>query len=212
MPITYRVGNDLDLDQVQELYRGSTLGERRPVEDLDEAGAGAGDGAEATGGIDDGPEVPTDRVGLVHVPFGDAHQLGHQRVGLVPLVPHEGEAAAGPQHPVDLRQGLLVGEPVEGLGADDGVHGAVGQRDGLGGPVQGPGPGQGRDQLLSHLGHRFHRDHLRPGRGQQSGELAGARAQIDADPAGPQPELARQPPQQVGGIPWPPAGIGLRGG
>ncbi len=33
MPITYRVGNDLDLDQVQELYRGSTLGERRPVED-----------------------------------------------------------------------------------------------------------------------------------------------------------------------------------
>ncbi len=30
--ITYRVGNDLDLDQVIELYRESTLGERRPVE------------------------------------------------------------------------------------------------------------------------------------------------------------------------------------
>lgn len=31
--IEYRVGNDLDLDQVIELYRASTLGERRPIED-----------------------------------------------------------------------------------------------------------------------------------------------------------------------------------
>lgn len=31
--ITYRLGNDLDLDQVHELYRASTLGERRPVDD-----------------------------------------------------------------------------------------------------------------------------------------------------------------------------------
>src|SRR6185436_1345481 len=31
--ITYRVGNDLDLDAVIELYRASTLGERRPVDD-----------------------------------------------------------------------------------------------------------------------------------------------------------------------------------
>ena len=31
--ITYRLGNDLDLDAVIELYRASTLGERRPVED-----------------------------------------------------------------------------------------------------------------------------------------------------------------------------------
>lgn len=31
--ITYRNGNDLDLDGVIELYQASTLGERRPVED-----------------------------------------------------------------------------------------------------------------------------------------------------------------------------------
>jgi ribosomal protein S18 acetylase RimI-like enzyme len=31
--ITYRTGNDLDLDRVIELYRVSTLGERRPVDD-----------------------------------------------------------------------------------------------------------------------------------------------------------------------------------
>lgn len=31
--ITYRTGNQLDLDQVIELYRASTLGERRPVDD-----------------------------------------------------------------------------------------------------------------------------------------------------------------------------------
>ena len=31
--ITYRNGNSLDLDAVIELYRASTLGERRPVDD-----------------------------------------------------------------------------------------------------------------------------------------------------------------------------------
>ena len=31
--ISYRSGNDLDLDAVIELYRASTLGERRPVDD-----------------------------------------------------------------------------------------------------------------------------------------------------------------------------------
>lgn len=31
--ITYQNGNNLDLDQVIDLYRASTLGERRPIED-----------------------------------------------------------------------------------------------------------------------------------------------------------------------------------
>ena len=31
--ITYQTGNDLNLDQVIELYRASTLGERRPVDE-----------------------------------------------------------------------------------------------------------------------------------------------------------------------------------
>jgi len=31
--ITYRVGNDLNLDQVLDLYRASTLGERRPIDE-----------------------------------------------------------------------------------------------------------------------------------------------------------------------------------
>lgn len=31
--IDYRIGNELDLDQVLELYRASTLGARRPIED-----------------------------------------------------------------------------------------------------------------------------------------------------------------------------------
>ena len=31
--ISYRLGNDLDLDELIELYRASTLGERRPVHD-----------------------------------------------------------------------------------------------------------------------------------------------------------------------------------
>jgi predicted N-acetyltransferase YhbS len=32
-PITYRLGNDLDLDTVIDVYRDSTLGARRPVDD-----------------------------------------------------------------------------------------------------------------------------------------------------------------------------------
>jgi predicted N-acetyltransferase YhbS len=36
--ITYRTGNDLDLDAVIELYRASTLGERRPVDDRERMG------------------------------------------------------------------------------------------------------------------------------------------------------------------------------
>ena len=31
--IDYRTGNDLELDRVIELYRASTLGERRPIDD-----------------------------------------------------------------------------------------------------------------------------------------------------------------------------------
>lgn len=38
MNIHYRSGNDLDLDQVIELYRASTLGERRPVDDRERMG------------------------------------------------------------------------------------------------------------------------------------------------------------------------------
>lgn len=37
--ITYRTGNDLDLDAVIELYHASTLGERRPVDDRERMGA-----------------------------------------------------------------------------------------------------------------------------------------------------------------------------
>ncbi|MBZ5590978.1 MAG: GNAT family N-acetyltransferase [Acidobacteriia bacterium] len=36
--IEYRVGNNLDLDQVIELYRASTLGERRPVDERERMG------------------------------------------------------------------------------------------------------------------------------------------------------------------------------
>ena len=39
MAIHYRTGNDLDLDQVVELYQASTLGERRPIHDRPRFGA-----------------------------------------------------------------------------------------------------------------------------------------------------------------------------
>ena len=37
--ITYRTGNDLDVDAVIELYQTSTLGERRPVDDRERMAA-----------------------------------------------------------------------------------------------------------------------------------------------------------------------------
>lgn len=37
--IRYQTGNQLDLDQVIELYRASTLGERRPVDDRERMAA-----------------------------------------------------------------------------------------------------------------------------------------------------------------------------
>lgn len=33
MAVEYRAGNDIDLDVLHELYRASTLGERRPIDD-----------------------------------------------------------------------------------------------------------------------------------------------------------------------------------
>jgi predicted N-acetyltransferase YhbS len=36
--ISYRTGNDVDLDAVIDVYRDSTLGERRPVDDRDAMG------------------------------------------------------------------------------------------------------------------------------------------------------------------------------
>ena len=37
--IDYRTGNDLDVDAVIDLYRASTLGERRPVDDRERMAA-----------------------------------------------------------------------------------------------------------------------------------------------------------------------------
>lgn len=37
--IEYRTGNDLDLDEVIELYKASTLGERRPIDDRERMSA-----------------------------------------------------------------------------------------------------------------------------------------------------------------------------
>jgi GNAT superfamily N-acetyltransferase len=37
--ISYRTGNDLDLEQVIDLYRLSTLGERRPIDDRNKMAA-----------------------------------------------------------------------------------------------------------------------------------------------------------------------------
>lgn len=53
-PIRYRTGNDLDLDAVIELYRASTLGARRPVDDRERMGAMLGNANLVITAWDDG--------------------------------------------------------------------------------------------------------------------------------------------------------------
>jgi hypothetical protein len=79
--ITYRLGNDLDLDQVIDLYRTSTLGERRPLENRGRMSA------------------MLQNANLVITAWdGDLLVgLSHQRCGIGKELIRQTQAAAGPQ-------------------------------------------------------------------------------------------------------------------
>lgn len=93
------------------------------------------------------------------------------------------EEAVGSEDPAEfLSGGLLVGVPVEGFAAGDGVEGSGGERELLGvapdqaGARRGPGRGLGE-----HAGRQVEAvdGGVREGGGQRSEELAGAAAQVE---------------------------------
>lgn len=99
--IDYRIGNDLDLDQLIELYRASTLGERRPVDDREVMGQMLQHG-NLTVTAWDGPEL----VGVARslTDFGNvcyladlAVRVSHQRQGIGRELLQRTKAALGPK-------------------------------------------------------------------------------------------------------------------
>ena len=109
----------------------------------------------------------------------DRAEPAHPRHPLVALVPHQRQPPAGLEDPGDLGQRPVEVEPVEGLGADDDVVGAVAGRDLLGRGLRGADVGQPLLELGEHRGVRVGGVHVVPEGDQLLGELAGARAELE---------------------------------
>jgi len=99
MPITYRPGNNLDLDQVIELYRASTLGERRPVNERDRMAAMLGNANLVITGWDGDLLVGITRslTDFVYITYLSdiAVRLSHQRQGIGRELIRQTQAACG---------------------------------------------------------------------------------------------------------------------
>ena len=98
--ITYRLGNELDLDQVIELYRASTLGERRPVDDRERMAAMLRN-ANLVVTAWDGPLLVGISRALTDFSFATylsdlAVRVSHQRGGVGKELMRRTQAAAGP--------------------------------------------------------------------------------------------------------------------
>ena len=98
--IAYRTGNDLDLDRAIELYRASTLGERRPVDDRERMAAMLRHANLVVTAWDGGLMVGLSR-SLTDFSFVTylsdlAVRVSHQRAGIGKELIRRTQAAAGP--------------------------------------------------------------------------------------------------------------------
>jgi predicted N-acetyltransferase YhbS len=99
--ITYRVGNDLDLDAAIDLYRASTLGERRPLDDRERMAAMLQNANLVVTAWDRELLVGISRA-LTDFAYATylsdlAVRLSHQRTGIGKQLIRRTQAAAGPQ-------------------------------------------------------------------------------------------------------------------
>ena len=104
--ITYRLGNDLDLDRTIELYRASTLGERRPVDDRERMAAMLRHANLVVTAWDDDLMVGLSR-SLTDFSFVTylsdlAVRVSHQRAGIGRELMRRTQAASGPNAKVIL--------------------------------------------------------------------------------------------------------------
>lgn len=120
--ITYRLGNDLDLDDFVELYRASTLAERRPAGDRERmermlAGSNllvsAWDGALAVGLA----RSITDRAYCTYL-SDLAVRSSHQRRGIGAALIRATAREAGPDAPVHLLSAPGAVEFYEAIGLE----------------------------------------------------------------------------------------------
>jgi GNAT superfamily N-acetyltransferase len=99
--ITFRLGNDLDLDQVIDLYRTSTLGERRPLENRGRMSAMLQNANLVVTAWDGDLLVGISRAltDFSYVTYLSdlAIRLSHQRSGIGKELIRQTQAAAGPQ-------------------------------------------------------------------------------------------------------------------
>ena len=94
-------------------------------------------------------------------------------------VPHENEGSAWPQDARDLLEGALVGEPVEGLGGEDGVDRVICERDLLGCTGEGFDLWTERHEQVTHRLGRLHGNHAVEPRDEETCELARARPELE---------------------------------
>jgi predicted N-acetyltransferase YhbS len=99
--INYRVGNDLDLDAAIDLYRASTLGERRPLDDRERMAAMLQNANLVVTAWDRELLVGISRA-LTDFAYATylsdlAVRLSHQRTGIGKELIRRTQAAAGPQ-------------------------------------------------------------------------------------------------------------------
>ena len=99
--ITYKTGNDLDLDVVIELYRASTLGERRPIEDRERMGAMLKNANLVITAWDGGSLVGISRSlsDFCYVTYLSdlAVRVSHQRIGIGKELIRRTQTAGGPK-------------------------------------------------------------------------------------------------------------------
>jgi hypothetical protein len=93
---------------------------------------------------------------------------------------------------VDLDEGRVPVEPVEGLGDGDRVDGSIRERDPLRRAREHPRLGQRLGQLVAHGGNRLDRDEPGSCRRQGAGQLAGACGEVENRPVGRVVEHPRQ--------------------
>ena len=101
---------------------------------------------------------------------------------------------------MDLGEGAVAVEPVEGLRDGGGVDRSGREREVLGRTVEHILVRQRPGQPRPHPRHRLDRDDPRSGADQQPGQLSGARGEIEDRPSRPEAEAVGKPRERLVGI------------
>ena len=139
----------------------------------------------------------------------DGVQFPHPTDTGVAQVPDQPQLATGLEYPGDFRQRFGAGEPVKRLRANHHIHRSIRQRQISRRATHRQDLRPRVRELLQHLRHRFHGNHLGAGRHKPPGELAGAGAQIEHGFMPIQTQRRGQPLTDLRRIVRPPFDVGV---